>query len=80
MRRVTALPLVCRERVPPRRLTVHRRFDPRSRAGSDQLAGLSSQLRDFDPRSRAGERHERKRWSALQTVSIRAPLRGATQH
>jgi hypothetical protein len=35
MRRVTALPLVCRERqVPPRRLTVHRRFDPRSRAGA----------------------------------------------
>src|SRR5271166_228470 len=56
-----------------------RRFDPRSRAGSDRGTGPGVRAVDrFDPRSRAGSDLLRQQLGQRGQVSIRAPARGAT--
>ena len=57
-----------------------RRFDPRSRAGSDRRRSVpASWRRGFDPRSRAGSDIAAHRSATVTDVSIRAPARGATR-
>ena len=59
--------------------THHRRFNPRSRMGSDALASKCRwQMRCFNPRSRMGSDCAPKLLSPKRLVSIHAPAWGAT--
>ena len=54
-------------------------FNPRSRVGSDlMLSGLLSYLHHFNPRSRVGSDSQVDYVASVESISIHAPVWGAT--